>query len=223
MMQYAHMDLKGTTGLQFYKLLGTGKDGGFNPWPDWSTYALLAGWDHEVAALKFLHHSRLIRQYRHRSWEMCTIFLHVKGSKGFWDGQQPFTEAPLLNPTNPLIAVITRATIKWSKMSTFWRAVPPVQQDILKHPGLIFTKGIGEVPFRQMATFSLWESEHFLKQFAYRRKPHQTAIAQTRSHDWYSEELFARFQPYRTLGTWDGKLLLPGLSEDNDITAATNS
>lgn len=34
-MQFAHAHISKTPGLQFYKLMGSGKDLGFNPLPDW--------------------------------------------------------------------------------------------------------------------------------------------------------------------------------------------
>ena len=66
------------------------------------------------------------------------------------------------------------------------------------------TKGIGEVPFTQMATFSLWQDKQSLMDFAYNSKEHQNAIKKTREMDWYKEELFSRFQPYRSVGSWNG-------------------
>ncbi|MGB6151422.1 MAG: DUF3291 domain-containing protein, partial [Pricia sp.] len=39
MMQFAHAPLRRVQGQEVYKLLGSGKSG-FNPLPDWSTYAI---------------------------------------------------------------------------------------------------------------------------------------------------------------------------------------
>ena len=56
MMQFAHRPLKEVNGLQLYKLMGSGKPG-FNPFADWSGYALLQIWDNEEAAKVFLEES----------------------------------------------------------------------------------------------------------------------------------------------------------------------
>ena len=68
---------------------------------------------------------------------------------------------------------------------------------------MIYTKGIGEVPVVQMATFSLWKNFNAVKEFAYKSKEHKEAMRKTRKNKWYKEELFSRFHPYKSLGTWD--------------------
>ena len=75
-------------------------------------------------------------------------------------------------------------------------------------PGLIYTKGVGEVPIIQMATFSVWENLESLKNYAYNSLEHREAIKKTHKIDWYKEEMFTRFQPFKTKGTWEGKDIL---------------
>ena len=114
-----------------------------------------------------------------------------------------------LDTNNPLIAVITRATIKPSKLFKFWRYVPISQKPIERGcSGLIYTKGVGEAPVVQMATFSVWENIDALKNYAYNSVEHREAIKKTHQLDWYKEEMFTRFQPYKTIGIWEGKDLL---------------
>lgn len=211
MMQFAHSSLGATSGLTFYKLLGSGKGNGFNPYPDWSTYALLQVWEHERYAEDFFRHSPLIERYREKAGEIWTIYMRSIHTKGTWGGRKPFEPTPK-EEGNPIMAIITRATIKFSKMRTFWKYVPTSERPLGLNNGLIFTKGIGEVPAIQMATFSLWQDEDALKKFAYQSQEHAKAIAMTKALSWYSEELFARFQPYRSSGTWNGKGMLPSLS-----------
>ena len=208
MMQFAHNHLKKTKGLLFYKLLGTGKGLGFNPWPDFSVYALLQVWDNEEYAESFLNCSKLIQKYEKRSIERWTLFMQAIKAEGKWSGQNPFaTDASLLAEGKP-IAVITRASIRKNCLRTFWKYVPTSEKPLYRSNALIYTKGIGEVPFLQMATFSLWKDPESLKAFAYQSKEHQQAIKMTRELDWYSEELFSRFRPYRSDGTWNDNQVL---------------
>lgn len=211
MMQFAHSDLMKTKGLEFYKLLGSGRGNGFNPYPDWSTYALLQVWSDENDANDFFSESELFGRYKKNSKSQWTIYMKSIVAKGEWSGGNPFKNAPI-DPTNSLLAIITRATIRLSKLRTFWKYVPTSERPLEKNEGLIFTKGIGEVPAIQMATFSIWKDEASLKAFAYKSQEHQKAIQMTRDLDWYSEEMFARFQPYKTLGSWDGEEKLSMLS-----------
>ena len=175
MMLLAHKDLYKVKGLSFYRLMGSGKDKGFNPLPDWSVYSLIQVWKSEEAANEFFNRSKLIKKYKNHTKEMYTLY----------------------------IAIITRATIKLSWLFRFWKYVPTSQEPLDGNKGLIYTKGIGEVPVVQMATFSLWKNFNAVKEYAYKSKQHKDAIRKTRKNKWYKEELFSRFHPYKSLGTWD--------------------
>ncbi len=204
-MQFAHFFIAKSVGLIFYKLMGSGKDIGFSLFPDWGVYALLGVWENEQAADDFFNHSPIYKNYQEGSIEQWTIFMKPIQTKGFWSGGNPFTPSLALDANNPLIAVITRATIKPIKLLKFWRFVPISQRPIQRGcAGLIYAKGVGEVPIVQMATFSVWENLDALKKYAYNSLEHREAIKKTHKIDWYKEEMFKRFQPFRTLGTWEG-------------------
>ena len=207
MMQFAHKSLENVSGMTFYRLLGSGKGRGFNPLPDWSVYCLLQVWESEEDANEFFNSSDLMRQYAVHSDELYTLYMKNISAGGTWVGKNPFEKGAELDSDKP-IAVITRATIKWNWLLRFWTYVPTSQQALDGNKGLIYTKGVGEIPIVQMATFSLWKNFEAVKQFAYKSKQHQEAIRRTRKNNWYKEELFSRFQPYKSTGKWEGKDLL---------------
>lgn len=207
MMQFAHKYLSKVAGQSFYRLLGSGKGLGFNPLPDWSVYCLLQVWDSEAAALEFFSSSDLVQQYKNNSAELLTLYMKNISAGGTWVNKTPFEKGTDLDATKP-IAVITRATIKLNWLLRFWKYVPTSQEALAGNEGLIYTKGVGEVPIVQMATFSLWKDFESVKKFAYNSKQHKEAIRRTRKNEWYKEELFARFHPYKSTGTWEGKGLL---------------
>lgn len=211
MMQFAHGDLGNTIGLSFYKLMGSGKGLGFNPLPDWSVYSLLQVWESKEAADSFFDSSNLIKKYQAHTAELWTLYLKNISAAGEWSGRNPFEKSKTITRDNPPIAVITRATIKISKLRSFWQYVPTSEKPLSQNDGLIYTKGIGEIPILQMATFSLWKDLESVKKFAYESKEHQEAIRKTRELNWYKEELFSRFQPFQSIGTWEGRNPLPDL------------
>ncbi|MBS3738548.1 MAG: DUF3291 domain-containing protein [Psychroflexus sp.] len=209
MMQMAKPYLKNVEGLGFYKLLGSGKDG-FKPQPDWSTYALLQVWDEEQFAKNFFESSELIKKYKSHSENFCQLYLKSIKAHGFWSKRQPFVKHENLDK-NPLgVAIITRASIKTSQLRRFWQYVPAAQAPIAKAEGLVYTKGFGEFPIWEMATFSLWKNMDAAMSYAYNSKEHQKAITMTRQFDWYKEELFSRFQVYKIEGQWHGQELFDG-------------
>ena len=172
MMQFAHKDLSKVEGQSFYRLLGSGKGLGFNPLPDWSTYSLLQVWDSEAAANEFFSTSDIMRRYQKNSSELLTLYMRNISAGGTWVGKTPFEKAAELDPSQP-IAVITRATIKLNWLLLFWKYVPTSHETLAGNEGLIYTKGVGEVPIVQMATFSLWKDFESVKKFAYNSKQHQ--------------------------------------------------
>ena len=182
--------------------MGSGKDKGFNPFPDWSVYSLIQVWQSEEVANEFFKSSDLFKKYKNHTTEIYTLYMKNIASVGTWIAKNPFEKATNLDPNQP-IAIITRATIKWNWLLRFWKYVPTSQKPLDGNKGLIYTKGIGEVPVVQMATFSLWKNFNAVKEFAYKSKEHKEAMRKTRKNKWYKEELFSRFHPYKSLGTWD--------------------
>ena len=211
--------LKEVRGLRFFKLLGTGAEG-FSTKPDWSVYGLLQVWDGTLAAEAFFNTHTQFQRYRLNSEEYLTLYMRPLRSMGRWNGINPFETDGKPRVENAPLAVITRATIRRKYLRSFWKHVPASQHPLKGKSGLIYAKGIGETPFVDMATFSLWTDEEAMKAYAYGTEAHQKVIRRTRELGWYKEELFARFQPYRVLGSWGD---IPNLETFRDMLKKANT
>jgi heme-degrading monooxygenase HmoA len=191
--------LQDVDGLQFKKLLGSGSLNGFSIWPDFSRYALLTVWKDCHQSEKFFTSNEVIKAYLSK----CVAYQHVHLSPtmahGMWDGKMPF-EIGTTYSNNETIAVLTRATIRWRDMIRFWKDVPSVSRSLEGNKHCLFAAGIGEMPFRYQATFSIWNDGEAMKKFAYSQRAHKNMIEKTRKVGWYSEELFARFKVLKTEG-----------------------
>ncbi len=206
MRQMAEMrrPLAGVQGLRFFKLLGTGGGTGYGFWPDFGTYALLGCWDSAADAHRFHHEHPAHRDWRVHASEMYTLHLLPTVSRGAWSGVNPF-EARADAPAEAPLAVLTRATIKPRYVRRFWMQVADVARSLQGRDGLLFTKGVGELPWVVQATFSVWRSPQDMMAFAYGPSaPHAQAVRRTRSAQGFSEELYARFAVLGSEGTWHG-------------------
>ncbi len=194
-----------TPGLRFWRLLGVGQGRSFNPHADLQRSALFTVWDSYAALKQFEAQSSLLRSIQQRALEVWTVHMRPIRWHGKWGGSDPFAgmlpEAP---PEDGPWAILTRATIHPLKVRAFLRAVPPVSASLLQQPALINSVGVGEAPLIYQATFSLWRSLPDMTSFAYGPAPHVEVVRRTRSERWYTEELFARFRPIASIGTWDG-------------------
>lgn len=193
-------------GASFARMMGSGNGAGFSFWPNISVYAILIVWE-DWEWLAAYRNKSYLASYGQRAQEQFTLLLAPTQVKGKWGGHQPF---PLFTPSpiNSLTAVLTRATIRKSQLINFWRHVPATSKAIEKAQGQLFSIGIGEWPWVQQATFSIWENEEAIRKFAYEQETHRHVIRKTREKNWYSEEMFARFRPIATIGSWNGNRLL---------------
>ena len=214
-MGIAPFRLGGVKGMQTFKMLGSGGENGFSIRPNFAVYALLVTWEEEAVARSFFKEHPVFVAFQKRAEETWTVFLHATMSHGQWSGEEPFTVTKSFDE-DELVGVITRARIKTSHLVPFWKAVPTVSESIENREGLLFSMGIGEWPIIQQATFSLWQNSKLMKAYAYRSKFHKEVIMKTRKLGWYKEELFARFIPYDTEGTWQGKQLLKDFFKQDD-------
>lgn len=204
LMQRGHGLLRRVHGQQLYKLMGTGKGFGLGDGVDWSCYAILQTWDDEASAKMFFRSEVFSGKVGQVFGECCTMLLKCRRSHGAWKGSNPFVESSTLDRANSLIAVITRASLRVTKLRSFWSYAAIAQRPVESAEGLRYKLGIGEHPILHMATFTIWQTLDDLNDYAYKTKEHLKAIQLTKEESWYKEELFARFQPYEMIGTWSG-------------------
>ncbi|MEP7111370.1 MAG: spheroidene monooxygenase [Ferruginibacter sp.] len=204
--------------ISFFKLLGCGKNGSFDKHPDWQQWGIFAV-NRQSAGIADLRAECLVtslygpligKWMRFFNCEIWTIFLEPIEGHGTWDGKQPFGPLGKNTTYDGPIAILTRATIRLSKLKAFWQNVESVAAQVAGANGFITSFGIGELPFIKQATFSIWNSRETMKQFAYQLQKHAEVIKKTRKENWYSEDMFVRFKPITTVGTIKGSDPLEG-------------
>jgi heme-degrading monooxygenase HmoA len=196
--------LRRTEGLLFWKLGGTGAGLGFSVRPDFSRYAFFGAWRSEAAWRKFFADSPVMKRFRKYARELWWVTLKPLRCHGKWDGKSVFAASVAAAAPGPT-AVLTRATIRFASLRSFWDEVPGVSASLEKARGLSGSFGFGEVPWVRQGTFSLWRSQADFEEFAYNNEAHRRVIERTRRENWYQEELFARFAPLQSGGAWNGR------------------
>ena len=201
-MATARFALKGIRDLQTFKLCGSGSGEGFTPIPNTAVYAILGTWPDSDAARRAMLGTAVFRGYRARADEAMTLFLTPASARGKWAGAEPFAPQPI-HWDGP-IAALTRATVKPAVALKFWGQEPDISRAIGQDPNVMFKIGIGEVPWMQQVTFSVWPDAASMAAFARADGPHARAIRAVRDGGWFREELYARFRVDAVEGTWDG-------------------
>jgi hypothetical protein len=203
--------IRGTPGLRFARLLGTGTGSSTAPGADLARTALFAAWESTAALARFeagWFGTRMAR-VRRRGGEAYAVHLRLLSGHGQWAGQDVLADLAQGDSRGP-VAVLTRARVRPSAWWRFRTLQHMVARDVAAAAGLLAVVAIGEAPVGLQATFSLWADSAAPAVFAYRRPAHREVVRRTRDEHWYGEELFARFAPVGSWGTWDGRDPLTG-------------
>lgn len=192
--------------LTFWRLMGCGKSGTFDKTPDLQQWAILVVWDisnptmtsqygmsDNAFNLKMGLGGFIARWIHFFCKSYHGYVLDPMESHGKWNGKKVFGELPSSGPYEGEIAVMTRATIRLSKLGRFWSHVDAAAEEMAQARGFVKSYGVGEWPWIKQATFSIWESKEAMRNFAYKSKHHKEIIKKTHQEKWYSEDMFTRF------------------------------
>jgi len=210
------LPLRHCHGLRFAKQLGSGENGGFGLKPSLSIQGLFLVFDDSSQAFDFWHSHPLAMRYKQSASECFGLIASPLRARGSWSGQRPFglesqtntnqsrqhTEA---RPNEP-IAALTRASIRISKAAAFWSKAPAAQSSLADHPGCMLAIGLGEAPLLRQATFSVWQSDAAMDAYA-RTGARLAAIKAAGMGHFFSEDMFVRFKPLASFGSWQGRTL----------------
>jgi len=200
--------LAATPGLAFWRLLGTGRGDDTGPSADLHRNALFAVWEDEADLDAFLTGSAIAGRWADAE-ESWNVRLRGLSGHGSWAGVDVLDGLVAGSGDGP-VAVVTRADVRLRAWPAFRRAGRRVSDEVRTAGGLLAVVGVGEAPVGRLGTFSLWRSASSIDEFAGRAGAsapagHVEAVRRTRAERWYVEELFARFEPYASSGSWGGR------------------
>jgi len=199
--------------ISFYKLMGSGRGGGFSAVPSWHTWAVLVVKEMTDGRMTDDNNTGNVEKERYNEktygkfiatyWRFfkvgITTFI-LKPIEGFgtWDGKECFGKLQRGGDYTGPIAVLTRASINPKNLRRFYKHANGFNKIIQQSKGLKYSIGIGEAPWLRQATLSVWESKQHMQSFAYNMRQHAEVIKKTRDEKWYTEEMFVRFKILKT-------------------------
>src|ERR1043166_5923574 len=102
--------------VKFWKLMGCGKNGGFDIRPDLNQWGLLfIGEEAQTDLPPFIH-----SYWKFFRCEIKQLIIQPISGHGLWDGKQGFGELPAETAYAGPVAVLTRATIWARRLRNFW-------------------------------------------------------------------------------------------------------
>lgn len=183
--------LRRVEGLEFAKVLGTGRGGDTGPSADLRRQAYVLVWRDADAVRRFLASHLIARRWRRLTVEH-DLALRLVSGHGRWSGQEVLDRLPAA-PAEGEVVVVTRARIRVTRWSAFRRASVGTAEAMAGAPGLRWALGIGELPVGLLGTVSCWASAEALDAFLASEGTHASVVPH--AADWFAESLFARFAP----------------------------
>lgn len=194
--------LRDVQGLRFWRLLGTGAGSDTGPGADLHRTALFAIWDDDEALDAFHEHMAGRWAAADEAWH---VRLRGAGGHGAWRGTRVLDELQPATGDGGPVVIVTRADVRARSWRPFRTAGIPVSAELQDADGLLAVVGIGEAPVGRLGTFSVWRDLAAARAYATGAPRHREVVERTRREHWYGEELFARFEPYDSTGSWDGR------------------
>jgi len=106
--------------------MGCGKNGTFDKHPDWNQWAVLLVYKSpSPIAVPFIN--KWIKIFKA---QVSTLTLQPIEGHGSWDSKEVFGKLPKQTDYEGSIAVLTRATIRLSKLKAFWSNVDGVAKQM---------------------------------------------------------------------------------------------
>src|SRR5262249_25101235 len=147
----------------------------------------LTVWDSPNVLQLFDMQSPVTRRIHQHADEVWTVHMRPVRWYGTWGGCDPFAGMIPIEPPDPgPWIILTRATIRPSRLLAFLSAVPTVAEHLLQQPEVIKSVGIGEAPLLHIGTLSLWCSLPAITAFAYGPAPHIEVVRRTHQEQWYN-------------------------------------
>ena len=155
-MAVFRLPLRLNKNIGFWRLMGTGKNGGFDLQPDLQQWAILIVYNDalrsfgssEFTLAKQPFDIALTPSAFINNWikifnvKTQTFLLEPIEGFGLWQGKEVFGNLPKQTSYEGKIAVLTRATIRLSKLRSFWKNVPQVNNAMKNAEGLLQSFGI---------------------------------------------------------------------------------
>jgi hypothetical protein len=187
----------------FWRLMGTGRDGTVAPSFQPTRRAMFAVWRDDAAIDDFLAADEVTRRWS-TAVESWHVRLRLIDGHGRWAGADPLATIDRVARHGGPVITLTRAAIAPRALPAFVRASRRLSSDLATAPGLRAVVGIGDVPLMRLGTFAVWDDDAAALAAGGSWGSHADARRRAVTEGWFSESLFARFQPYGASGTWSG-------------------